>query len=84
MDLTKRQQEIFEKVKADWGKRVGAGNVNEDTLKRIIVDADTDGDGFKRVQKVGSKKTYLVPIEDILLIGVRVTDLEKYPTEEQQ
>lgn len=83
MELTERQQEIFENVKANWGKRVGTGNVDEDLLKEIIILADTEGDGLKRIQKVGSKKTYLVPIEDILLIGVRTKDLDKYPTEEK-
>ena len=82
-ELTEKQQEIFEKVKAAWGERVGKGNVDEDGLKRIITIADIDNDGLKRVSLIGSDKVHLVPIEDIILNGLKGTDIDKYPAEEE-
>lgn len=78
--LTKIQQRIFDKVKQNWEKRVGKGVIDETLLTNIIIIADTQGDGKKRVTVEG-KGTYLVPIEDILLIGIKGWDIEKYPKE---
>lgn len=75
--LTEVQRKIYGKVKDNWEKRVGKGNVDEDALRRIIIMADTDGDGKKRV--VVEDKMYLVPIEDIILIGVKAGEIpDKY------
>lgn len=80
-ELTEKQQGIFEKVKAAWEERVGKGNVDEEGLKRIIIVADTDKDSLKRVSLIGSDKVHLVPIEEIILNGLKGTDIGKYPTE---
>lgn len=83
-ELTEKQYEIFKKVKATWEKRVGVDNVDDEalkTLKRIIILADTDNDGLKRVSLIGSDKVH--PIEDIILYGLRSSDLDEYPTEDK-
>ena len=82
VELTEKQQEIFEKVKAAWEERVGKGNVDEEGLKRIIIVADTDKDGLKRVSLMGSDKVHLVPIEAIILNGLKGSDIDKYPMDE--
>lgn len=82
MELTEKQHEIFKKVKSAWD-RVGEGrNVDDETLKRIIIFADTNNDGFKRVSLIGSDEVHLVPIEDIIIHGLKSSDLDKYPTED--
>ena len=80
MKLTKIQQKIFDKVKKEWEKKIGKGNVDEEVLKKIIKLADTEGDGKKRVSVLGLNKTYLVPIEDIILDGIKAFELDKYET----
>lgn len=82
MELTEKQHEIFKKVKTAWEGRVGVGNADNEALKRIIILADTNNDGFKRVSRIGSDKVHLVPIEDIFIQGLKSSDLDKYPTEE--
>jgi hypothetical protein len=83
MALTEIQQKIFDKVLEEWEKRVGLGNVDKETLADIIKFADTDGDGKKRIGLFGETHLRLVPIEDIILNGVKGTDLEKYPFEKK-
>ncbi len=77
--LSKHQQEIFNKIKDNWEKRIGKGKVEERRLKRLIIMADTQFDGKKRVTVKGT--TYLVPIEDIVLYGLAASEIDKYPTE---
>ena len=76
--LSEIQQQIFDKVKENWVQRVGKGAVDEVVLASIIKLADTEGDGKKRVTVEG-KGTYLVPIEDIILVGIKAQEIEKYP-----
>lgn len=78
MELTEIQKRIFDRVKENWELRLGKGNVDKEKLAEIIRMADTDGDGMKRVEVIG-KGTYLVPIEDIILVGVSVDEIDKYP-----
>jgi len=82
IELTEIQEGIFEKVKSNWEERVGRGNVDEDVLKTIIVNSDIHGDGKKRVERAETGELFLVPIEDILLIGLKEEELDKYPKED--
>lgn len=82
-ELTEKQQGIFEKVKSAWEERVGKGNVDEEGLRRIIIVADTDKDGLKRISLIGSDKVHLVPIEEIILNGLKGTDIDKYPVDDR-
>lgn len=80
--MSDARDKIFRKVKKEWEKRVGIGNVDEKSLKKIIELADTNGDGKKRIIIDG--RTYLVPIEDIILkvLGISGREvMEKYPLE---
>jgi hypothetical protein len=78
--MNRIQDKIFRKVKEEWEKRVGIGNVDEKMLKNMIEFADANGDGKKRVIIEG--KAYLVPIEEIILNGISGKEVkEKYPEE---
>jgi len=79
--IEKVKNKIFKKVKKEWEKRVGKGKVDEDMLKTLIEISFTNDDGKKRIVVGG--KTYLVPIEDIFLKGLKGNEVkEKYPEEE--
>ena len=80
--MTKKQQEIFDKVKQAWEAIAGPGRVDGKILEGIIVMADTNNDGKKRIVCDGD--TYLVPIEDIIIDGVKAVDLFKYPKEKKE
>ena len=79
-ELTEVEQKIFDKIKDEYWKR-GITMVNIENIKGIIKRGNTHGDGLKRVSKKGGP-TYLVPLEDIILDGSHVEDLDKYPVEE--
>lgn len=82
IELTEIEQKIFDKIIAEYHKR----NIVpiEEYLKKIIKLGNTNGDGCKRVSRIGEDKTYLVPIEDIILHGLKATELDKYPVEEKE
>jgi hypothetical protein len=81
--MSDARDKIFRKVKKEWEKRVGRGNADEKSLKKIIELADTNGDGKKRVIIEG--KIYLVPIEDIILKGISGREVkENYPEEKNE
>ena len=69
-ELTDVEKRIFDTVIAKH-----TSLVNESFLKRIIKLANTEGDGFKRVSLIGKNATYLVPIEDFILYGLKASDL---------
>lgn len=81
----RHQFEIFRKVWTVWKRRYREEFKIESQKYRSLVLliktielADVDGDGFKRVSLMGNpNKTYLVPIEDIILHGLRGEDLHK-------
>lgn len=75
--MTKTQKKIFNKILNVWEKRVGKGNVDDKRLVQIIMMADIHGDGKKRIKIDG--ETHLVPIEDIMLHGIKGTDVLNYP-----
>lgn len=82
VELTEVEQKIFDKVVAEYRKRKIIPD--EGFLKIIIKMANVHGDGHKRVIRIGEDKTFLVPIEDIILDGVKATELDKYLIEEQR
>jgi hypothetical protein len=78
--IEKVKEKIFNKVKKRWEERVGKGNVDENILKTLVEISVTDDDGKKRVVVDG--KTYLVPIEEIFLNGLKGYEItKKYPLE---
>jgi len=82
VELTDIEQKIFDKVIEEYKKR---GKIADgDHLKKIIKLGNVQGDGYKRVSRIGEDKTFLVPIEDIILHGLKATELDKYLIEEQQ
>jgi hypothetical protein len=79
--LTDVEKRIFDKVVDEYKKR---GLIaDEDYLIRIIKLGNTEGDGFKRISRIGEDKTFLVPIEDIILYGVKAEELDKYEVEKK-
>lgn len=79
-ELTEIEQKIFDKVKAAYEER-GVTALDWNIYKKIIKIANTEGDGFKRISRIGEDKTHLVPIADIMLHGLKATELDKYPVE---
>lgn len=84
MDREKVEDRIFNKIKREWEKIVGKGNVDTSILRKIIRISNTDDDGKKRITLMSTGKTYLIPIEAIILEGIRGCDLNKYPTVNQR
>lgn len=82
VELTEVEQKIFDKVIAEYHKCDQIPD--EEYLKKIIKLANTNGDGYKRVIRMGEDKTYLVPIEEIILNGLKATELDKYLVEEKE
>ena len=79
LKMSNIQRDIFYTIKKEWEKRVGRGNVDEVALARIILISDTDRNGYKKITNIGTGKTHLVPIEDIILDGIKGFELDKYP-----
>ena len=69
MELTPIQQKIFNRcleMNPSW-------KLSKESLKRIIVLADVDKDGYKRIVVEGI--IYLVPIENIICIGLKASEV---------
>lgn len=87
--LDRHQFEIYKKVWKVWKLRYKEEFKNEyqryrsSVLLIHMIDlADTHNDGFKRVSLMDNpNKTYLVPIEDIILHGLRGSDIGTKYTE---
>ncbi len=80
IELTKLEQEIFDKVKEGYAE-TNKTMLNENAFKKMIKMANTEGDGLKRVSRMGKEEVYLVPIEDMILHGLKEEELDKYPVE---
>jgi len=74
------QQKIYEEIKEEWIKRYGEDKIDLNKLSnlKLLLKLVPDKDGFKRVTKMESGKTYLVPIKDMILNGLHGKDLKKY------
>ena len=80
IELTEIEQKIFDKIEKSYVNR-GYAVFNEEMVKKIIKMANTDGDGKKRVVRMRDNKTFLVPIEDVFLNGLKESELDRYPVE---
>jgi len=80
MKKTKANQ-IYKKILDFWINRYGKENLDREKLKalRKMLNLMPDEDGMKRVTNMETGKTYLVPIEDIILNGLKGEELTKYP-----
>ena len=79
IELTEIEQEIFNKVKKHYD---GQGKpFNKTSLEEAIKLANTNGDGKKRVYRIGGAKPFLVPIEDFFMLTIKEQELDKYPLE---
>lgn len=76
MNLTESEQKIFDRIKEESIRRGTA--INETFVRNVIRLANVDGDGKKRVVKMETGETFLVPIDDIILNGLRGQDLDRY------
>lgn len=76
-------QEIMKKVMNTWEKRHKAGKFNmvvvEATYKALRLSPHDDG--LMRVVSMETKKTHLVPYEEVILNGLKGTELENFPEE---
>lgn len=73
------EERIVELIHAGW-KKLGMP-VDKKKIRKMVRLFNTNGDGMKRV--VVSGITYIVPIEDIFLKGLKTREIHKYPTERQ-
>lgn len=80
----KKADAIFAKVRTEWVKRFGEKKLNKKTLELVneLIRTLPDEDGLKRVENLETGKVHLVPVEDIILNGLKGDDLYKYPVEE--
>ena len=69
MSLNPIQLKIFNRcleIKPEWKS-------NQESLKNVIKLAKIDDDGFKQVVIKG--QTYLVPLEDIICVGIKAQEV---------
>ena len=72
----------MEKLIEGWNKRLPEGaTLSEEFLKGIrdFLKLCPDQDGFKRVVSIETGKTHLVPYEEIMLKGLKGSELGEYP-----
>lgn len=81
-----KAKEIFGKIMKVWIKRHGKDKLNPIIINSIrdMLKVIPDEDGCKRVINAGTGKTHLVPIEDIILDGLKGNELYKYPIENEK
>ena len=76
--------EIMQKLREGWRKKASEGaRLDYIFLKGIrkLLEMCPDEDGLKRVLDGATGKTHLVPIEDMILNGLKQQDLKNYPVE---
>ena len=74
----------MQKLREGWRKKQAKGaKLDYIFLKAIrkLLEVCPDEDGLKRTVDMETGNTHLVPIEDILLNGLRQKDLKNYPIE---
>lgn len=78
---SKKADEIFNNIVKEWIKRYGYKQLNQKTLVelKILLHALPDEDGCKRCVSLETGKTHLVPVEKIILEGLRGDELHKFP-----
>ena len=77
--------EILDKVRKGWCERMEAKLRH---LKATLLESPHD-DGLMPITLVDDKgssgaKTYLVPMEDIILKGIKGEDVDKYPLKKEK
>lgn len=73
----------MKKVIKEWTERYDFDNIDPVKIKmtRDMLLLSPHEDGFMRVSLAGTKDVYLVPVEDIILNGLKGDELEKYEKE---
>ena len=77
IELTEIEQKIFDKIKKHYDEQ--GKSFNKTFLEKVIKMANTNGDGKKRIYRIGGKKPFLVPIEDFFMQTIKEQELDKYP-----
>jgi hypothetical protein len=75
-----KAEEIYNKIISEWKKKYGEENLDKSQLEAIkyVIFNFPHADGCQRVVRIEDGKTYLVPIQDIILKGLKGTELKKY------
>jgi len=80
-------KEILKKVEKVWKQRYPNHqkklNIRLKQLEQVLTMSPHD-DGYMRVSLAGENKVHLVPFEEMILNGLKGTDLHKYPIEEKK
>ena len=80
----KKVKQIVKKIEKVWTKRYPNQKKRLKTrLRQLeqVLKLSPYNDGFMRVSLVENKETHLVPFEEIILNGLRGSELHKYPIE---
>jgi hypothetical protein len=81
----KKVNEILSKVIPIWIERYGMmldpGKIQ--AIRNTLL-MSPHNDGFMRVAVIGEKETHLVPFEDMILNGLKGSEVKKYPIEENE
>lgn len=78
---------IMKTVMAVWEKRHGKDRVDKNKVMILTksLELSPHEDGRLRVTLIEDKKTtYLVPMEDVILFGLKAEDVKKYPKEKKK
>lgn len=81
-ELTEIEKSIIKKIEEEYrNKGIVFTEEQYYFIKNMVQLANTQGDGYKRIQRMGEETVFLVPIEDIILHGVKAEELDKYRKE---
>ncbi len=76
--------EVMQKLREGWRKKQSKGAKLDyiflKAIRKLLVMCP-DEDGKKRVKDLETGKTHLVPIEEMMLNGLKQQDLKNYPIE---
>ena len=86
MKKNERYYEIREKILKFWKKKHGkliSQKKSEEKLD-MILEMIPDDDGMKRVTAIPDGTTHLVPVEDMIMYGLKGNEITKYPLAEEE
>jgi hypothetical protein len=81
------KKESVDKIMKVWEKRYGKNKIDQNKLMILAksLELSPHEDGRLRITLIEDKKTtYLVPMEDVILFGLKAEDVKKYPKEKKK
>lgn len=74
---------IMSKIIKVWIEKYSIDNLDKRKIEAVrkVMLLSPHEDGFMRVQLTGEEDVYLIPFEDIILNGLKGSEVKKYGTE---